>query len=97
MASLATAYGSDEVEKPLLSFGLLADVQYADVDPEGERHYRESPAKLREAVVKQSGGSVGRWSIVDDNDFERCGIEGGDGGETNLQILGPIPGANHNA
>ena len=58
VASLATAYGSDEVEKPLLSFGLLADVQYADVDPEGERHYRESPAKLREAVGWLAGKNL---------------------------------------
>ncbi len=35
---------------PLLSFGLITDVQYADVDPEGERHYRESPEKLKTAV-----------------------------------------------
>jgi manganese-dependent ADP-ribose/CDP-alcohol diphosphatase len=35
---------------PLLSFGLITDVQYADADPEGERHYRESPGKLTTAV-----------------------------------------------
>ncbi|MES2437897.1 MAG: metallophosphoesterase [Verrucomicrobiota bacterium] len=35
---------------PLLSFGLITDVQYTDADPEGERHYRESPGKLRTAV-----------------------------------------------
>ncbi|MEO5913158.1 MAG: metallophosphoesterase [Luteolibacter sp.] len=37
-------------EKPILTFGLITDVQYADVDPEGERHYRESPGKLKLAV-----------------------------------------------
>lgn len=36
--------------KPLLSFGLIADVQFADVSAEGERHYRESPGKLEAAV-----------------------------------------------
>lgn len=52
VASLGTAYGGEkrDGEKPLLSFGLLTDVQYADANPQGERHYRESPAKLREAV-----------------------------------------------
>lgn len=34
-----------------LSIGLLTDVQYADADPSGERHYRESLPKLREAVA----------------------------------------------
>lgn len=34
----------------LLSFGLITDVQYADVDPNGERHYRDSIPKLKAAV-----------------------------------------------
>lgn len=42
-------------EKPLVSFGLLTDVQYADVPPEGERHYRESIPKLRDAVADLAG------------------------------------------
>ena len=52
VASIATAHAEEQRDgkKPLLSFGLLTDVQYADADPQGERHYRESPAKLREAV-----------------------------------------------
>ncbi len=36
--------------KPLLSFGLITDVQYADAEPNGERHYRASIAKLKTAV-----------------------------------------------
>ncbi len=36
---------------PLLSFGLLTDVQYADADPAGERHYRTSIPKLMAAVA----------------------------------------------
>lgn len=35
---------------PLLRFGLIADAQYADADPQGERHYRATPAKLKSAV-----------------------------------------------
>lgn len=36
--------------QPLVSFGLTTDVQYADADPQGERHYRESIPKLKAAV-----------------------------------------------
>ena len=36
--------------KPLLTFGLITDVQYADADPNGERHYRDSIPKLKTAV-----------------------------------------------
>lgn len=39
-----------EAETPLVSFGLTTDVQYADADPQGERHYRESIPKLKAAV-----------------------------------------------
>jgi manganese-dependent ADP-ribose/CDP-alcohol diphosphatase len=52
--SLPTARGATE-ETPLLSFGLLTDVQYADADPQGERHYRESPGKLKTAVEWLAG------------------------------------------
>ena len=38
-------------EKPLLSFGLITDIQYADAEPEGERHYRASIPKLKAAVT----------------------------------------------
>jgi hypothetical protein len=51
--SLAAARGAGEVTgsgKPILTFGLLTDVQYADVEPNGERHYRESIPKLKVAV-----------------------------------------------
>lgn len=48
--SLAKLCGEQNGEKPVLSFGLITDVQYADADPEGERHYRESIPKLKTAV-----------------------------------------------
>lgn len=52
LATLSTEHALAEslAAKPLLSFGLITDVQYADADAEGERHYRESPAKLAAAV-----------------------------------------------
>lgn len=51
----ATAISSAESttspkEKPLLSFGLMADCQYVDADQVGTRFYRESPRKLAEAI-----------------------------------------------
>jgi manganese-dependent ADP-ribose/CDP-alcohol diphosphatase len=37
-------------EKPLFSFGVITDVQYADVDQAGERNYRGSPAILAKTI-----------------------------------------------
>ncbi|MDH5399143.1 MAG: metallophosphoesterase, partial [Cyclobacteriaceae bacterium] len=39
----------NQPEKPI-SFGVLADCQYCDCPPVGSRFYRNSPAKLREAM-----------------------------------------------
>lgn len=52
-AALAVTRGANEdpSEGPILSFGLITDVQYADADPEGERHYRDSIQKLKVAVA----------------------------------------------
>lgn len=38
-------------EGALLRFGLITDAQYADAAPKGERHYRETPGKLKAAVA----------------------------------------------
>lgn len=43
-------YTSPETEKPLFTFGIIADVQYADQDHAGTRYYRLSPKKFAEAV-----------------------------------------------
>ncbi len=37
-------------QKPLFSFGLIADIQYCDCDPVGTRYYRSSLQKLEEAI-----------------------------------------------
>ena len=50
-AGLPAAEGP-AAEKPILSFGVIADVQYADIKPEGGRHYRESLDRFKEAVQK---------------------------------------------
>lgn len=36
--------------RPLFTFGVMTDVQYADQPTTGTRHYRSSPGKLRHAV-----------------------------------------------
>ena len=41
---------AEEAPKPLLRFGLIADAQYADAEPQGERHYRATPEKMKRAV-----------------------------------------------
>lgn len=40
----------DQSMKPLFTFGIIADVQYADIEPAGTRYYRWSLAKLKESV-----------------------------------------------
>lgn len=44
--------GAAESDLPMLSFGVIADPQYADVKPAGSRHYRESLGKLKAAVTE---------------------------------------------
>jgi predicted phosphodiesterase len=39
----------DQNARPLVTFGVVADVQYADNDPAGNRYYRNSGSRLKEA------------------------------------------------
>lgn len=43
---------------PMLSFGIITDVQYCNCDPEGTRFYRMSTEKLREAMNSLKADSV---------------------------------------
>lgn len=54
-AAAASARGETTADGPLVSFGMLTDVQYADAEPQGERHYRESIPKLKDAVKDLAG------------------------------------------
>ncbi|MDQ1332014.1 MAG: Metallophos protein [Bacteroidota bacterium] len=47
-----------QAQKPLFSFGVIADVQYCDCEPKGSRYFRMSPLKLREAVNSLKVDSV---------------------------------------
>jgi len=49
---------SAQSEKPIFSFGVIADVQYADYAPAGNRYYRSSPEKLKEALKTLKADSV---------------------------------------
>lgn len=44
--------------KPILKIGLVADPQYADKPVAGNRHYRESLGKLKEAIVTFNDNKV---------------------------------------
>jgi alkaline phosphatase len=48
--SLGVMAGASPSLSPLFTFGLTADVQYRDAETSGTRFYRESTAKLVEAV-----------------------------------------------
>ena len=43
---------ADEAARPLFQIGLLTDLHYGDKEPTKTRFYRETPAKLKEAVAK---------------------------------------------
>lgn len=49
---------SAQSQKPVFSFGVIADVQYADADAAGTRFYRSSTDKLREALTNLKSDSV---------------------------------------
>lgn len=49
---------NQQVEKPIITFGVVADVQYADYNPGPSRYYRGSIAKLREAVMQFKSDSA---------------------------------------
>jgi 3',5'-cyclic AMP phosphodiesterase CpdA len=60
-------------QKPLFSFGIIADAQYADFDPVGTRFYRSSAVKLREAVTsfkKDSTDFIINLGDLIDRDFK---------------------------
>jgi manganese-dependent ADP-ribose/CDP-alcohol diphosphatase len=64
---------SSQVGKPLFSFGIVADVQYCDGEPEGTRFYRNSLSKLRVAMNSFRRDSVDfviNLGDLIDRDFE---------------------------
>jgi len=49
------ANGKDE---PRVSFGLVTDLHFADLEPNANRHYREADEKLAECVAEMNGRNV---------------------------------------
>jgi len=41
--------------QPVVKFGFVTDLHYADKPPSGSRHYRETPARLEEAAAHFHG------------------------------------------
>lgn len=48
--AVVSAHWAFSQSGPILKIGLIADPQYADKDPIGQRHYRESLRKLEQAI-----------------------------------------------
>ncbi len=60
-------------EKPLMTFGVIADIQYCDHDPVGTRYYKSSLLKLDEALKVLKSDSVKfivNLGDMIDHDFE---------------------------
>lgn len=57
MPEFARKAGS-QAQKPLFTFGVIADVQYCDCEPAGSRYYRMSLSKLRESMNSLKEDSV---------------------------------------
>ncbi|MFT4224734.1 metallophosphoesterase [Dysgonomonas sp.] len=62
---------SAQKDQPIIKFGLIADIQYADCDPEGSRFYRNSLKKVRDCInyFNEQGVSftINLGDIVDRN------------------------------
>lgn len=54
-SGIATA---QEINKPIIKFGLIADIQYCDCDASGSRFYRNSLNKLDESVEELNKQNV---------------------------------------
>jgi hypothetical protein len=64
---LALPRRDSTAEQPVLRFGLVTDAHYADYESLGNRHYRESLAKMSECV--ESMNQQGAQFLVDLGDF----------------------------
>lgn len=54
--SLPHLRAAETGDKPLLSFGLITDLQDADAEPEKKRHFPESLPKLKTSVAAYCNG-----------------------------------------
>jgi predicted MPP superfamily phosphohydrolase len=49
---------AQSTKKPILRFGMLSDVHYANREPAGERFYQQSLAKVQEAIDRMNQGKL---------------------------------------
>jgi manganese-dependent ADP-ribose/CDP-alcohol diphosphatase len=75
-AAITISLMAQSGQEPLFTFGVIADVQYADIPDAGTRHYRKSPAKLAEAVAHFNMAEVG--FVFSLGDFINDNIKGYD-------------------
>jgi manganese-dependent ADP-ribose/CDP-alcohol diphosphatase len=75
-AAITISLKAQSGQEPLFTFGVIADVQYADIPDAGTRHYRKSPAKLAEAVAHFNMAEVG--FVFSLGDFINDNIKGFD-------------------
>ena len=55
LTALLTWLAMTPGDEPVFRFGVVADVQYADKDTAGKRHYRTSLERLRQCVTELQG------------------------------------------
>lgn len=67
----ASAAKGAEAAAPVVSFGLVTDCHYADLEPSGARYYRDSAAKLTECVAYMNSRGVD--FLVELGDFKDQG------------------------
>lgn len=84
LAVLGLLMSSGCVTKPIFSFGIVADVQYADKDQVGSRDYREAIGKLGEAVSVYNGEKLA--FVIQLGDI----IDGGDSAEGDLRAVADV-------
>ncbi len=78
---VSSVFAAEPSQRATLNVGLVTDLHYADKDPAGTRHYRETPGKLAEAAEE-----LGRHELaflVELGDF----IDAADSVETELGYL----------
>jgi alkaline phosphatase len=68
IAALSLTSPADAQAPPLVRFGVITDLHYADIDPGGARAYRESDDKLAEFV--QVMHAKGAAFVVELGDFK---------------------------
>ena len=83
IAVLSLACPADAQAPPLVRFGVVTDLHYADIDPSGARTYRESDDKLAECVqVMNAKGAAFVVELGDFKDQDPNARRGPDAGRT---------------